>query len=58
MVRIPLVGSDKCYEAAEWCEQHLNRTNWEMWMEHTWTRYTFEFQRSEDAAWFALKWAS
>jgi hypothetical protein len=58
VIAIPVTGSTKCYKAAEWCEQNLVFEDWEMWLsESSWTRYTFEFQKEEDAVWFALRWA-
>ena len=57
MISIPIVNSNKCHEAAEWCKKEFEETKWTMWMTDFRGRYVFEFKRPEDAAWFALRWA-
>lgn len=57
MIAIPITGTMKCYEAAEWCEKEFEWNEWEMWMDNNWAQYIFEFKSPEAAAWFALRWA-
>lgn len=57
MIVIPLQGASKCVDAAEWCQKEFNRDEWDLWMSDFRGQYTFEFERPEAAAWFALRWA-
>jgi len=56
MTKIQIRGSVECYEAAEWCEHTLKWEDWEMWMDNSWSTYTFEFINDQDATLFALRW--
>ena len=56
MNKIQIRGSVECHEASEWCEQNLVWDNWTMWMDTSWSTYTFEFINEHDAILFALRW--
>ena len=58
MITFKIRGADVCHEAATWCAENIKDSDWTMWLsESSWTLYTFEIHRPEDATLFALKWA-
>ena len=58
MIKFKLRGASTCHEATTWCAENIKDDDWTMWLsESSWTVYTFEFKRPEDATLFALKWA-
>ena len=50
-INIPKVRGDRHWEQTQWCEQQFGKDS------YTWTGSRFWFDRTEDAALFALRWA-
>jgi hypothetical protein len=57
VIQIHLRGADAGYEAAEWCDQNLNKEHWGLWLENAWGDYLFEFKSPKDATLFSLTWS-
>jgi hypothetical protein len=57
MTKVRIKGATAGYEAGEWCQNNLEFDNWDMWMNNSWSDYTFEFANEKDALLFSLRWA-
>jgi hypothetical protein len=54
--KVVINGVDRCLKASNWCNTHINKNEWDLYMADFRPVYTFSFNNTKQANWFRLKW--